>query len=309
MLDVSFVITFYNKSAFVQQVLNSVFAQQGLGECEYIFIDDGSTDDTVALLKQHSQSHDNVHIIEQENTGPAIATNRCIDAVTARYIKFVDGDDILHPRATLELLSALKETGVDVAYSLGEEVLTSSEEMNAPDLPLPDVPYQTLTTALQTVSRKSMFNLSCILVTTEAARAVGGCDPRVFIQGYSFALRILAHSNLAFVPKVLHWTPVDVADRASDLGGGAQVLHDLNFALAYFIADHPELPAKLKSKIVQRTTGRAWKWAKRVGGASILSKHFGRYIRAVLFPNFGNTSALIQSSCEAFRTTSNVRLP
>jgi glycosyltransferase involved in cell wall biosynthesis len=261
------------------------------------------------LLELHSQGKPNVHIIHQQNAGPALATNRGIEAVTAPYIKFLDGDDVLHPRSTFELLQAIKKLDVDVAYSLGEEVLTTSEKMDAPDVALPDAPNEIIASALDIVARKALFNLSCILVSTQAARDVGGCDSRVFIQDYSFALRILAHSNLAFVPKVLHWTPVDVADSASDLGGGAQVLHDLNFALGYFIADHPNLSDELKAKIVKRATGRAWKWARRVGKKSFFSRDFARYLRAMVMPNLGDTALLVQSTCEAFRATSNVRLP
>lgn len=309
MPEVSFVISFYNKSFFVPYVLHSVFAQQGLKDCEYVFVDDGSTDDTLEQLKNHSKGQKNVNIIHQKNAGPAIATNRGIEAATGDYIKFVDGDDILHPRSAVELLKAVKETGTDISYSLGESVPTTSEKMNAPDDPLPDVENKVIQCSLDKTIKRALYNLSCVLVSTKLAKEIGGCDPRVFIQDYSIALRIAAHSDLTLVPKVLHWTTMDVDDRASELGGGGQVLHDLNLALAYFLADYPNLTSAQKARIVKRAAGRSWKWAKRVDRASIFSKHFVRYVKACILPNVGDASALTMATCDAFLTSAKIRQP
>ena len=55
MTSVSFIITVYNKSKYLKAVINSIRNQSGNFEKEYIFINDGSTDDSADIL-QNNQS-------------------------------------------------------------------------------------------------------------------------------------------------------------------------------------------------------------------------------------------------------------
>ncbi len=308
MTNVSFIVTIYNKSQFIPFVTDALFNQQDVGECEYIFVDDGSTDDSLAVLRACTQGRENVKIISQANAGPAIATNRGIAEASGSYLKLVDGDDILHPQATAELLDAIRKHGVEMAYCMIDEVPFKAGSFEIPNTPLADTPSRLIANPLDLIYEKALFNLTCVLASTEAVRAAGGCDPRVFIQDYSFALRMAARGDFACVPKVLSWAPTEIDRRASELGGGAQVLHDLNAALGFFVADHPELKRQTKGKILLRTTGRAWKWAKRVNGAATLSKPFWRYALARMLP-FGGTVGRILATRETFRAQSEVRVP
>lgn len=309
--DVSFVVTVFNKAEFIPYVTQAIFAQKDLGDCEYIFVNDGSTDNSLSVLEEHTRAYPNVKIITQENAGPALATNAGIGAVTRPLIKFCDGDDILHPRATIELYKALSHHNVCLAWSLGEEVPSGSDKLKAPDIPLSGKEPQLLKTPLRRALKMAIFNLTCVLAKTETVLAAGGCDPRVFIQDYSFTLRLANKTDFALAPDILNWCPiVEKSDnRASAMGGGTQVLHDLNTALAYFIKDTPELSPKVKAQMLQRATGRAWKWAKRKEGASVFSRDFIRYITSKAFPHYGNTFDRIMSTTTSFHPERGVRLP
>tara|TARA_R100001079_G_C4438968_1_gene147832 strand:+ start:565 stop:1560 length:996 start_codon:yes stop_codon:yes gene_type:complete len=309
--DVSFVATFYNKEDFIPNVLSAIFAQKDVGDCEYIFIDDGSTDNSLAVLEECSNNRDNVKIITQKNAGPAIATNVGIDAATRPFIKFCDGDDILHPRATIELYKALKQFDVGLAWSLGEVVSANSEKMDAPDLPLSDEKPQLLANPIERALKLAIFNLTCVLAKTETVRAAGGCDPRVFIQDYSFTLRLANQTDFVLVPSILNWCPTveKTNNRASALAGGSQVLHDLNAALAYFIYDHPNMDTNVRTKMLQRATSRAWTWVKRQENATVFSKEFCRYLNAKIFPNIGSAFDRTLATCASFRPDRGVRIP
>jgi len=301
--DISFIVTFYNKSKFVPMVLNAIFSQKDIGIGEYIFVDDGSTDDTLAQLHTHSEGHQNVKIISQANAGPALATNRGIAEATAPYLKFCDGDDILHPRATSILLQAMQKFDVKMAYSKGEEVPLSSPKMQAPDEPVNEEAPHLLENPLEEILNHSMCNLTCVLATRDAVNAMGGCDPQVFIQDVSFLLRISQQTPFVAVPQILNWCPTDADNRASDLGSGAQVLHDINLAQANLFADYPSIPAHIKARALKRATGRAWKWARRRAGKSFFSMYFLQYVLAYVFPHAGNTVSRIKASCDAFHLT------
>jgi glycosyltransferase involved in cell wall biosynthesis len=300
MSDVSFVVTLYNKAKYIPALTNSIFLQKNLGDCEYIFIDDGSTDDTLSILEQCTSSHANVKIISQHNAGPSLATNRGIFEATRPFIKFVDGDEILHPLGTSELFKAMSMLNVEMAFSHGEEIPFTSEKMQAPNLPLSKRAPTIIDKPLEVVAKTAIFNLTCLLASAKVIHDMGGCDTKVFIQDYSFALRLANNTKFAFVPSTLYWAPLEVTDRASDLGDGAQVLHDSNLAMGYFVAENPGLGPSIKALMLQRAAGRAWKWARRREGETLLSKHYYRYFWSMLSPGSGDTAERILATCQSF---------
>lgn len=310
--DVSFVITVYNKAEHLPGVVKALLDQKGLDECEYIFVDDGSTDDSVNILEGLLRGQDGVNIISQANTGPAIATNVGIKAATKTYIKLVDGDDLLHPRATSILIDAMTESGAGLAYFFMDPLPENIDSLELPDMPLSGKPWTLMQDPVSTIPRSSFPNLTGVLASTAILQEAGGCDERVLLQDYSLFLAMTPKTNFVFVPEILAWYPPieeDPVNRASELGGGAQVLHDLNLALAYFIEDNPALDSNIKTRILQHAAGRAWKWARRRERCSFLSKHFFRYVWARLSPLSGNTRNRVMATCEPFCLSYKIRLP
>jgi hypothetical protein len=113
---VSYVVTLYNKRRFLPHLLAGLSGQEGAFGRQIIFVDDGSTDGTVELLKELTAGWENVVLLHQENAGPAAATNAGIAVAGGQFIKPVDGDDMLAPWATKYLLSAIESSGCRVAY-------------------------------------------------------------------------------------------------------------------------------------------------------------------------------------------------
>lgn len=312
MKNVSFVVTVYNKAEHLPGVVKAILAQKDLDECEYIFVDDGSTDSSVHILEDLLRGQDNVNIICQENTGPAIATNVGVEAATKPYIKLVDGDDLLHPRATSMLIDAVEKYGAGLAYFVMEPLPSNVNSLDLPDAPLSGKRPTLIKEPVNSFPKSSFPNLTGVLASTSILQEAGGCDPRVLLQDYSVFLAMGPKTNFVFVPEILGWYPPieeNPDNRASEMGGGAQVLHDLNLALAYFVADHPDLESKIKARILQHAAGRAWKWARRREGCSLISKYFFRYICARLSPLSGNTAERVMATCEPFRLRNNVRMP
>ena len=96
--SVSTIIPVYNCAPYLRQCLDSVIAQTE-SSWEIIAVDDGSTDDSVAILREYEEKlGGKMHVIKQENAGPARARNRAIDAATGEYLAFLDADDFLDPR-------------------------------------------------------------------------------------------------------------------------------------------------------------------------------------------------------------------
>lgn len=87
---VSVVIPMYNVSRYIKTCLDSVFVQT-FKNFEVICVDDGCTDDTLALVSQYKD--DRLKIIRQKNKGLSAARNAGILAAQGLYVALLDSDD------------------------------------------------------------------------------------------------------------------------------------------------------------------------------------------------------------------------
>lgn len=87
---VSCIIPTYNAEAFIEETLDSVFAQT-VPVAEVIVVDDGSTDTTTDAVSRYNS---NVRLLVQDNAGPAAARNNGIRNSSGEFIAFLDSDDL-----------------------------------------------------------------------------------------------------------------------------------------------------------------------------------------------------------------------
>ena len=96
----SIIVPVYNVAPYLRECLNSVLAQTFAGwEC--LCVDDGSTDESGAILDEYAQKDSRFRVFHQANAGAASARNRGLIESQGKYILFFDGDDLLSPN-TLE---------------------------------------------------------------------------------------------------------------------------------------------------------------------------------------------------------------
>ena len=91
MIDISVIIPVYNAGPLIKRCLDSVLAQKGDYTYEVLLIDDGSTDDSVDIIKSYNNTK--FKIFQQKNAGPATARNKGIKEAQGKYITFLDADD------------------------------------------------------------------------------------------------------------------------------------------------------------------------------------------------------------------------
>lgn len=113
--SISIVIPVYNVQRYVEQCLRSVLGQLGK-QHELIVVDDGSSDNTLALVfkAQEAWSGNNFHVFSQPNEGIASARNHCLRVAQGDYIAFIDGDDVMLPGALAAMDQAIAEHRPDV---------------------------------------------------------------------------------------------------------------------------------------------------------------------------------------------------
>jgi len=94
---VSIIVPAYNCARFLEAAINSVLAQSA-PNFELIVVDDGSTDNTLAVAPDKANIDARVRVFSQEHSGkPAVARNAGIRQATGDFIAFLDGDDLYAP--------------------------------------------------------------------------------------------------------------------------------------------------------------------------------------------------------------------
>lgn len=94
-INLSLVVPVYNVAPYLPDLLQSLVNQQTQYTFEVIFVDDGSTDNGIEILRAAAEAFVDIHLIEQENQGPGIARNTGLAQVKGEYVAFIDGDDWL----------------------------------------------------------------------------------------------------------------------------------------------------------------------------------------------------------------------
>lgn len=107
MKKISVLINTYNYGRFVVEAVNSVLAQT-LPASEIIVVDDGSTDDTAALLAAKFSSRSEVRIVAQRNGGQLSAFVAGFEHATGDYIFMLDADDTYAPEHLANVLQGFE---------------------------------------------------------------------------------------------------------------------------------------------------------------------------------------------------------
>jgi cytochrome P450/glycosyltransferase involved in cell wall biosynthesis len=113
----SIVIPTFNYGRFLGRAIDSVLAQSG-DDYELVVVDDGSTDDTSAVVALYGSQ---VQCLRQDNRGVFLACKRGLDATSGRFLIYLDADDALTPDALRQLRRGI-ERRPDVGLIAGRHV-------------------------------------------------------------------------------------------------------------------------------------------------------------------------------------------
>ena len=112
MVSISVVLPVYNVEEYLEECLDSI-VNQTFTDLEIICVNDGSTDNSLDILKEYAKKDDRIIIIDQENGGHAVATNVGMDHATGKYLFLMDSDDMLKLDAFELTYNAAEEKQVD----------------------------------------------------------------------------------------------------------------------------------------------------------------------------------------------------
>lgn len=113
---VSVVIPLWNKEAYIARAIRSVLGQSHR-DIEILVINDGSTDDSVNMVRSFSDTR--ITIVNQVNAGPGIARNTGLFKAKGDYIAFLDADDFWHSEFIKTALTLLQQHDAIVTVAVG----------------------------------------------------------------------------------------------------------------------------------------------------------------------------------------------
>lgn len=116
--EISIILSCYNGEQFLVQAIDSIVCQS-FRDWEMIIVDDGSTDNSLAIANKYRLQDERIQVVSKPNSGLNSARNFGLQYISGQSVAliFSDADDILHPDMLRELYSVLQnETGAGATY-------------------------------------------------------------------------------------------------------------------------------------------------------------------------------------------------
>jgi len=198
MTQVSVVIPAYNAMATLDRTIDSVRAQTHK-DLEIIIVDDGSSDETVALANRHAENDTRIQVITKQNGGVASARNHGIEIATSDWVAPLDADDIWHPDTVKEFLAAAETAPEPVVF-----IYTWSRRIDENGHVISDLgrPRYVGKIYRQLLATNFVRNASATMLKRSILVDEGGYDSGLINQGFQGAEDIDLYLKLARVGSV-----------------------------------------------------------------------------------------------------------
>ncbi len=220
---VSVIIIFLNAERFIQEAIESVFAQT-YQNWELLLVDDGSTDGSTGIARWYAEAHPGkVRYLEHrahQNRGMSASRNLGLSHAGGVYVALLDSDDVWLPHklgCQVDILDSHPEAGLVYGLSRYWSSWTGNPEDAGrdfvPELGIPgDALYEppALLTLLYPLGRATAPCPSDLMFRREVAERVGGFEE-------SFAGVLSLYEDQAFLAKVYLKEAVFVSDECWDL--------------------------------------------------------------------------------------------
>ncbi len=285
---VSAIVTVFNKADFLPETIDSLRRQMpDEHQIEYIFVDDASTDQSMAIIREAMRGAPYVQIIANENNcGPSIRLNQGAGKATAPYLYFLDGDDLACDGAMIGMLERLEKEDADLIYGKTLASNRAQKEANSTAKSDSKAPYMISETPLSYIVRGGFVRMALMCKRALFLKA-DGADETIFVQDESLPLRLGAHAS-----RFLDWQASVIARPGCEGQSGAaahhvssnktQLHHDAFFANAKALKAFGERYPEVASPLYTRAVSAYWKYAKRQPGSMWLHPGFWRYLQAKL---------------------------
>ena len=188
MTTFSIVIPCFNCEETLTETITSLQAQT-VSNWEAICVDDGSTDQTLALLEGLAEQDRRIRVVQQSNAGPSRARNNGVSIAKGKYVSFLDSDDLWMPEKLASVEAAfLSVPNADAVFGRiaffrdGEDVDSTTSTVRAGKADMTDF-----------IGENPVCTLSNLTVRREAFLVLGGFDESMrFSEDLEWLIRAVA---------------------------------------------------------------------------------------------------------------------
>ncbi|MFM5881720.1 glycosyltransferase family 2 protein [Methanobrevibacter gottschalkii] len=199
-INVSVIVPVYNNCEYIESTLSSII-NQNFDNFEIIVIDDGSTDNSLEIVKEKLSASDiSYQIIHQENAGVSCARNRGIEVACGAYLVFVDADDYISQNHLSELYNG------ETDFSLIQLVKREGNDLS--------IPYH--------------FSESSISCNDFIKMELNMEIPFNFCQ-LMYKTDIVKKNNIKFTPNIIYGEDTEFALKALSFGDRISISNEVTY--------------------------------------------------------------------------------
>ena len=197
----SVVISVYNKAPFIAATLDSVLAQT-IQDFEIVLLNDGSTDESEAILKGYT-SDPRVRLYSEENKGAAAGRNYVIQKAVGNYVALLDADDYWKPNYLEEHTRLIEKYPNEAVFATNSEVISKGKTIARQFSVAIDTAEDMVVDYFEASYLDSILHSSTTVIKREAFDEVGLYNPAIRSgQDTDLYVRLGLKYPVVFSPKV-----------------------------------------------------------------------------------------------------------
>lgn len=222
---ISIIVPCYNGEEFLGETLDCL-QKQTIEDWECVIVNDGSTDNSIKILREYEAKDSRYKVIDKENEGPSVARNVAIAASSGKYILPLDADDLIAPTYAEKAIEYLeRHPKTKLVYCKAKYFGEKEGELNLPDYNYDEIPYG------------NCIFCSCVY-RREDFEKTGGYNPNMNYgnEDWDFLLSLLKPKDEVYcIPEVLFYYRQHGITRTSS------VMKKRDMCYLRMMLNHPEL--------------------------------------------------------------------
>ncbi|WP_443777691.1 glycosyltransferase family 2 protein [Bacteroides clarus] len=202
MVQLSIIIPIYNTASSINRCLDSIFNQTTTYLYEVIIVDDGSTDNSIEIIKSRKET--NIILYQQKNAGPAVARNKGVELAQGEYCAYLDADDYWKEGFIEETVTFLENHPECIAVSVAQHHITISGSSIVPTCYMQYTEPFVLNDFFTFWAKYMHVCTGSTTIRTEILHKTGGqrTDLRI-TEDLEFWALISTYGNWGVIPKIL----------------------------------------------------------------------------------------------------------
>ncbi|RZL15379.1 MAG: glycosyltransferase [Pedobacter sp.] len=295
-LLVSIIIPSYNYGHFISETLNCL-KQQHYSNWEAIVVDDGSTDNTAAVVQQFAEADARIKYFFQENKGLPAARNTGISYAEGKYIQFLDADDLVSEhKLTIQVAFMEAHPNLSVSYTAARFFESGNQNIHFKNIYLNDKEWMPVINAsgvelLKKLILNNIMPVNAALISSSALQKTGKQNEQLkSLEDWEYWIRCaLDGASFAYVadPEALALIRV----HASSMSQNKKAMYQWEISIRESIAqwiNNSDLPIEEKQTLTRINKKGNIKAYSRL----MANQPFSIEFTGSLFSRFGFISAI-----------------